>query len=102
MTFFHALFAFTLVFTSNCAQAEVLQSKLGLWERFCVQNKIGDACGRAVKSLYEKIEAQDYTQIPDLRFRLQRVGELGCGLKNKISCEAIRGEYVSQMETEEI
>lgn len=77
----------TLALCSNLAFAgELQQPKLGLWERFCINNKIGDACGKAVKSLSEKIAVAGPEEAGALKTRLQTTAQLGCTLNNKISC----------------
>lgn len=91
----------TLIFTSY-AHAET-----GLWERFCLDNKIADACGKAINSLTEKLEAADGDQAVDLATRIQKVSEFGCKLNHKASCERVEGmtiesaQYVPSMLEEE-
>lgn len=100
----------TAVSTAATAHAE---SSTGLWERFCTQNKIGDACERAVKSIHEevrKFEAdQPIEQAMDLQRRLETVAEMGCSLNNplcceqkeKINAEEVYGEVAELIESDE-
>lgn len=99
----------TVLLASTAAQADQAPSELGLWERFCINNKIADACDRAVKSLDRKINQANNDQAAMLEQRLLKVSELGCSLKNKYCCEQLvgsalettEGPTISQNESEE-
>lgn len=77
------------------------QGKMGLWERFCINDKIGDACNRAVHSLNNQIsELSDKPETSELKQRLQAVSQMRCDLKKQSTCD-LKNESLIQAEVDE-
>jgi len=72
--------------------------KMGLWERFCLNDKIGDACDRAVNSLNEQISQADEEQADILNQRMQAVTQKGCDLKVNGLCERLERSTLEPQE----
>ena len=69
------------------AQGTASSKKLGLWEKYCLVNNIGNACTRAQKSLEDQIgNTKDAAQSIELWERLETVMERGCELSRRSRC----------------
>ena len=95
MNFSKVITLISILFAAGFAHAETT-SEMGLWERFCLHDKIGDACGRAVNSLTDKMMAEDGELSVNYLSRLQAVAELGCQLNDKTSCGAVADDSAEQ------
>lgn len=77
-----AIFLFAL--TSLMQAAESIEPKKGLWERFCLEQSILDACSKAVRSLKVRINGElDLNIRTQLQLRLSQVHQKACTLASK-------------------
>lgn len=82
--------------------AKEIEPKFGLWERFCVKNKIADACKKAARSLSSKIiDSQSY-EIAELRVRLKNVATIGCRLRGHSSCKLLEDIETGSFNAEDL
>ncbi len=95
------IFAIVVIgFSPIKAEACGLNNKRGVWERFCLENKIGDACKRAINSLSDKITTARGSEALEIRNRLRVVAEFGCQLHDKLSCQRLEEAAVRHLATE--
>lgn len=98
------ILSITILFTSLAQAQAVAKStpEQGLWERFCLNDKIADACGRAINSLVDKMEEAPVNELMALQGRIDKVAETGCQLQNKTACSRMMDDAEVTMPIETI
>jgi len=75
------------VMVSQAGAAEMAKPKAGLWERFCLEQNILDACGKATRSLELKIRTTTQADVlAQLQSKLNEVTQKRCRLQEQKAC----------------